>query len=274
MASSEALIEYDFFNVLGIEFSDGRSFSRNNSADKDAFILNEMAAKNLYGGQAVGKELTWESEEGAIKGTVIGVVKDFHFQSLHEPVRPLMFRLLPRYNYVLIKLNTQDFSHTLEAVQSTWRKFDNRFGFEFAFLSDYLNQQYVLEQSMAKILSAFAGIAIAIACFGLLGVAAFSFRQKTKEVSIRKVLGATMLEIMFHLVKKFSKIVLISVGMAVPLIWWVMDYWLENFTFRITINPLIFAGTGVLLLIIAWLTLSHQLWKVSTVNPAETLKNE
>jgi len=274
MASSEALIEYDFFNVLGIEFSDGRSFSRNNSADKDAFVLNEMAAKNLYGGQAVGKELTWESEGGDIKGTVIGVVKDFHFQSLHEPVRPLMFRLLPRYNYVLIKLNTQDFSHTLDAVQKTWKKFDNRFGFEFAFLSDYLNQQYQLEQSMAKILSAFAGIAIAIACFGLLGVAAFSFRQKTKEVSIRKVLGATMPEIIFHLVKKFSKIVLISVAMAVPLIWWVMDYWLENFTFRTTINPLIFVGTGVLLLIIAWLTLSHQLWKISNINPAETLKNE
>src|SRR4030095_5035547 len=127
---------------------------KNNLADKDAFILNETAAKNLYNGPAVGKELSWESEEGFIKGSIIGVIKDFHFQSLHEPVRPLMFRLLQRYNYVLVKLNTQDFSNTLQAIQNTWRKFDNRFGFEFAFLSDYLNQQYLLEQSMAKILSA------------------------------------------------------------------------------------------------------------------------
>ncbi len=248
MGSSEALVDYDFFTVLGIEFSDGRSFSKNNSTDKDAFVLNETAAKNLYNGQAVGKELTWESEEGLIKGPIIGVIKDFHFQSLHEPVRPLMFRLLPRYNYVLIKLNMQDFSQTLETIQNTWKKFDNRFGFEFAFLSDYLNQQYLLEQSMVKILGAFSGIAIAIACFGLLGIAALSFRQKTKEVSIRKVLGATVPEIMFHLAKNFSKIVLISIGFAVPLIWWAMDNWLENFTFRTTINPLIFVGTGALLI--------------------------
>ncbi len=185
-----------------------------------------------------------------------------------------MFRLLPRYNYVLVKLNTQDFSQTLEAIQNTWRKFDNRFGFEFAFLSDYLNQQYLLEQSMVKILGAFSGIAIAIACFGLLGIAALSFRQKTKEVSIRKVLGATVPEIMFHLAKNFTRIVLISIGLAVPLVWWAMDNWLENFTFRTTINPLIFVGTGALLIVAAWITLSHLLWKASTINPAETLKNE
>ena len=100
--------------------------------------------KNLYAGEAVGKEFSWDSEEGLIIGLVVGVIKDFHFQSLHEPVRPLMFRLLPRYNYVLVKLNIQDFAKTLTAVQTTWRKFDNRFGFEFSFLSDYLNQQYIL----------------------------------------------------------------------------------------------------------------------------------
>jgi putative ABC transport system permease protein len=274
IASSEALVDYDFFTVLGIEFADGRSFSKNNPADKDAFILNETAAKNLYAGDAVGKEFSWESEEGVIKGPVVGVIKDFHFQSLHEPVRPLMFRLLPRYNYVLVKLNTNDFAKTLTAVQNTWRKFDNRFGFEFSFLSDYLNQQYILEQGMARILSTFSAIAIAIACLGLLGIAALSFRQKTKEVSIRKVLGATIPEIIFHLAKNFSRILLISIGLAVPLVWWVMDNWLENFTFRIAINPLIFVGTGVLLMIIAWITLSHLLWKISNINPAETLKNE
>ena len=123
-------------------------------------------------------------------------------------------------------------------------------------------------------MSAFSGIAIAIACFGLLGIAALVFRQKTKEVSIRKVVGATVPEIMFHLAKNFSKIVLISIGLAVPLIWWVMDNWLENFAFRTTINPLTFLGSGVLLIITSWVTLSHLLWKVSTINPADTLKNE
>lgn len=274
VAASEALIDYDFFSVLNIEFSEGRPFSKENPADKDAFILNETAAKNLYAGQAVGKEFSWDYDEGVVQGAVIGVVKDFHFQSLHEPVRPLLFRLMPRYNYVLIKLNTDNFSSTLTAIEKTWKKFDNRFGFEFSFLSDYLNQQYRLEQSMATVLGTFSFIAIAIACFGLLAIAALTFRQKTKEVSIRKVLGATISQIMILLAKDFTRIVLIAVVLAVPLAWWIMVEWLQNFTFRTTINPWIFAGSGILLLIIAWSTLSYLLWKISNVNPAETLKNE
>lgn len=274
IGSSEALIDYDFFDVMDIEFSDGRSFSRENPADQEAFILNETAAKNLYNGQAIGKEFSWDYDEGIVRGTVIGVVKDFHFQSLHEPVRPLLFRLLPRFNYVLIKLNTDDFSGSLSAIEKTWKKFDNRFAFEFAFLSDYLNQQYRLEQSMATVLGTFSIIAIAIACFGLLAIAALSFRQKIKEVSIRKVLGATMAQIMMLLAKDFTRMVLIAIVLSVPAVWWVMSDWLQNFTFRTTINPLIFVISGILLLVLAWSTLSYLLWKISNINPVETLKNE
>ncbi len=274
IASSEAMVDIDFFNLLDIEFADGRPFLKDNPADSNAFILNETAAKNLYSGNAVGKEFAWDYDEEVIKGNVVGIVKDFHFQSLHEPVRPLLFRLMPRYNYVLIKLDTDNFAGTLRSIENTWKKFDNQFAFEFSFLSDYLNEQYRLEKSMAKVLSTFSFIAITIACCGLFSIAALTFRQKTKEVSIRKVLGATVEQIILLLVKDFTRIVLLAVLLAVPLVWWMMNEWLENFTFRTSIDPLIFLGTGVMLLLMAWITLGYLLWRISNMNPAQTLKNE
>jgi putative ABC transport system permease protein len=274
IASSEVLVDHDFFSVLNIDIVDGRPFSKDNVADRKTFILNETGAKNLYQGNAVGQELSWDFGEGLIKGTVIGVVKDFHFQSLHEPVRPLLFRLSPHYNYVVIKLNTNNFSRTAISIENTWKKFDNRFAFDFAFLSSYLNQQYRQEQSMAAVLGTFSCIAIIIACFGLLAIAALTFRQKTKEVSIRKIMGATVVQIMLLLAKDFTRLVLAAIILAVPISWWIMRSWLDNFTFRTAINPLIFVGAGLLLLAIAWLTLSYLVWSVSRINPVETLKND
>lgn len=272
---SEEFVDPNFFEVMSIPVAEGRNFLMSNPADTKAFIINETAARNLFPDGAVGKEMSWDDDEnGIIKGTVIGVVKDFNFQSLYEPVKPLLFRLRPAYNYVLIKLNTSDFSGTMKSVESTWKKFDNIFDFEFSFLSDYLNQQYASEQKMGIVLTSFAIIAVIIACLGLLGIATLSFRQKTKEVSIRKVLGATIVNMMVLLVRDFTKVVLIAIVLAVPLVWWIMKDWLDNFTFRIQINPMIFAGSGLGLLLIAWGTLIYLTWKVTKVNPAEILKNE
>lgn len=273
-AASEALIDYDFFNVMGIEFKEGRPFYRENPADKDGFIINETAAKNFFPGGAVGKELSWDVDNGIVQGTVIGVVKDFHFQSLHQPVRPLLFRIMPYYNYAIVKLNTGDFKSTIKGLESTWRKFDDRFEFEFYFMKENLNKQYAQEQNMTSVLLVFSIIAMLIACFGLVAIAALSFRQKTKEVSVRKVLGATLPGLTFLLIKDFTRIVLIAIVLAVPLAWWLMNRWLENFTFRTTINPMVFVGSGLLLILVAWATLSYLIIKVAKVNPAETLKSE
>ncbi|HKZ37560.1 MAG TPA: ABC transporter permease [Chryseolinea sp.] len=275
IAASEALVDYDFFNVLGIEFLEGRGFAKENPADREAFVINETTAKNLYPDGAVGKEFTWDFDDsGLIQGTIIGVVKDFHFQSLHQPVRPLLFRLMPWYNYVIVKLNTSDFPTTLKSVETTWKKFDNRFGFDFSFLNDQLDQQYALEENMATVLTAFSLIAVVIASFGLLGIAALTFRQKTKEVSIRKVLGATIMGLMVFLIKDFTRIVLIAIVMATPLVWLMMSRWLQNFTFRVEINPFVFVSSGIAILVIAWGTLSFMSWKIAHANPAETLKSE
>ena len=219
--------------------------------------------------------MVWERDGGApVKGPIIGVVKDFHFQSLHEPLRPLLMRLENRYNFALIKVKSADFESTVKSIESTWRKFDDRFRFEFSFLDSQLNQLYREEQNMVRVLDIFSFLGVGIASMGLLGIAALAFRQRTKEVSIRKVLGASLSNLIFLLVKDFTRLVLIAVMLAVPLVWWLMNSWLQNFSFRVTINPVVFLVTGVSLVLVCWITLSFLTMKTARINPAETLKSE
>jgi len=175
---------------------------------------------------------------------------------------------------VLVKVRTENFSETIKSISSAWKKFDNQFSFEFSFLKDQLNQQYVAEQNMGNVLTAFSFLAVIIASFGLLGIAALSFRQRTKEICVRKVLGASSGGLIVLLMRDFTKLIVIAVIIAAPLSWWTMSQWLENFSFRTVINPLIFAGSGSLLILIAWGTLGYLTMKFVYVNPAESLKIE
>jgi putative ABC transport system permease protein len=272
--ASEELIDADFLKVMNMTIVDGRSFLKSSPADAEGFILNETAVKQLGLQNPVGKEIAWERDGSQIKGPIIGVVKDFHFQSLHEPLRPLLMRLEPRYNFAVIKVNTGNFETTLKDVEKTWRKFDDKFSFESSFLDAQLNQLYQEERSVVRVLSVFSLLGIGIASFGLLGIAALAFRQRTKEVSIRKVLGASFVNLIFMLIKEFTQLVLIAVALAVPLVWWAMNKWLQNFSYQITINPFVFVVTGISLVLVAWATLSFLTMKTATINPAETLKSE
>jgi putative ABC transport system permease protein len=272
--ASENYIDYDFFKTLDIRMAEGRPFLKENPADGSAFVINETAARNLFPDGALGKELAWDSEQGLFKGTIIGITRDFHYQSLHEPVRPIVFRLGSSYNYVVLKLHTDDLNKSIAGIRGTWKKFDDDFGFEFSFLSGQLNEQYAAEQNMAGVLIVFSVLAVSIACVGLLGMAALTFRQKTKEVSVRKVLGATLVNLMVLLLRDFTQLVLLSIALAVPFVWWLMNQWLENFAFRMTINPWVFVASGFLLLAVTWSTLSYLTLRIARVNPAETLKSE
>ena len=272
--ASEDFVDYDFFKTLNISLAEGRTFMKENPADKEAFVINATAAKNLFPDGAVGREISWDWDDGMMKGPIIGVIKDFHFQSLHEPVRPLIFRLSPLYNFVVIKINTGSFDKTIRDIETTWGKFDNNFTFEFSFLSVQLNQQYEAEQNMAAVMITFSGLAVIIACVGLLGIAALTFRQKTKEVSIRKVLGATLANLTMLLLRDFTRLVVIAILLAVPFVWWLMNRWLENFSYRTTIDPRVFGIAGTLLIAITWGTLSYLILRMVRVNPAETLKSE
>ncbi len=273
-AVAEEMVDYDFFRLLDIKLLEGRLFDQRNPADRQAFVINESAARAMFPDGAVGQEMVWDDDEGEIRGTVIGVVGDFNFQSLHDPVRPLLFRLNPQYNHVMLKINTDHLEDRMKGVEAVWRKFDNQFAFEFSFLRDELNDQYAEERNLSTALTAFSVLAVAIAAFGLLGIAALTFRQKTKEVSIRKVMGATVERIIFMLLKDFTRLVVIAVIISVPITWWAMSRWLNNFTFHTSVNPLIFLGVGSLLLIVAWVTLGYLTVKVARTNPAETLKGE
>ncbi|MBL0745072.1 ABC transporter permease [Chryseolinea lacunae] len=273
--ASEIAVSYDLLKVLDIPLASGRNFLRENAADENSFLINETAAQSLNLNQPVGKTIVLDRDGDALKGNVIGVVKDFHYQSFHQAVQPLIFTVRKaNFNYVLVKLNTKDFPKTLAAITSTWKKFDSRFGFEFSFLSDTLNEQYAEEKKIAQVLITFSVVAILIACFGLLGIAALTFQNRTKEVSVRKVLGAGFGDLIFLLVKDFTTLVLFAVVIAAPLAWWIMNDWLQHFTYRVGMSPLVFVGAGVLLLVVAWATLGYLTLKLARVNPATTLKSE
>jgi len=274
--ASEAFVDYDFFKSLNVEIAEGRLFLRESPSDKEAFIINETAAKELNaGGSVLGKELVWNQDERTFRGTVIGIVKDFHFQSLHEPVRPLLFALSGRnFNYILIKLNTSEFSARIADVERVYKTFETTFGFEFTFMEDHLNRQYAAEKRTAGILAVFSIIALLIACFGLFGMSMLMFYQKIKEVSVRKVLGASPVSLLALLLGDFTKLVLMAVVIGTPVAWYFMTEWLKNFSYKVEIHPLVFVLSASVLVVISWATLSYFTLKASRLNPAETLKSE
>lgn len=274
--ASELVVDHDFLKVLNIPLAEGRDFLRENPADADnAFLINETTARNLQLDHPVGKQITWERDGNALNATVIGVVKDFNFQSLHHTVKPLLIKLGNNgFNYIVLKLNTNNFNKTINEIEGIWKKFDNRFTFEFFFLADNLNQQYRNEQNINRVIIAFSGVAILIACFGLLGIAALTFRNKTKEISVRKVLGAEFRNLVVLLLKDFTILILIAVIIATPVVIWIMQNWLQNFAYHVTLNPLIFIGAGMFLILLSWITLGYLTLTLARINPATTLKSE
>ena len=241
---SEAFVDYDFFRVMDIPFVQGREFMRGNPADSVAFVLNESAVRALnLEGPPVGQEIWWiRHEEGArMRGTVIGVVQDFHFQSLHEHIRPLLFKLTEsRFNHIIARVRTENTGQVLDSMKEIYKKFEPVYAFEPAFLEDTLDAQYASEQRMGLVLAIFTGVAIVIACVGLFGISLLTFHHKTRELSIRKVLGADVADILVQVLGAFTRLILIAVGVAIPLAWWIMNQWLENFSYQVSIAPSVF----------------------------------
>ncbi len=274
--ASEAYVDYDFFESLEISLSAGRFFIRENPSDAMSFIINETTARQLNIEESVvGKEMFWNRDGEIIKGTLIGIVNDFHFQSLHEPIRPLLFILSPRnFNYILVRLNTRNFETNIAEIERVYEIFETTFAFEYTFLEDDLNHQYAAEATTGRMLAVFSVITLLIACFGLFGMSMLMFYQKIKEVSVRKVLGASSLSLWRLLLGDYTKLILIAALIATPITWYFMNEWLKNFSYQITIHPFVFAFSGLILIAISWLTLTYFTLKATRLNPADTLKNE
>ena len=275
--ASTCYVDADFFTTMGIKLKEGRLFTQGSVADTArTYVINESMANQLNLDNPVGSEIMVDTHDDVPeRGRVIGIVNDFNFQSLHDPLRPLMFELTNHnFNYLVIRADFNNVSEKIKEIETIYRKFDPIFAFEFNFLDDRLQQQYISESRLGMVMGLFSGIAILIASFGLFGMALLTFYRKTKEISIRKVLGASIPQLVFLLLKNFTILIVIAIVIATPLTWWIMSDWLQNFSFRIDISPMVFIGAAVLLIAICWITLSYLTIKTTQLNPAETLKSE
>jgi len=267
---AQASIDKDFIPNFGIKLIVGQNFT-GTKADSMHYILNETAAKQTGYKDAIGKRFKREDVEGII----IGVVKDFSMASVREPVRPLVLFSNPENNNTIHVHTTGRLAPmALAAAKKLWKKLYPDYPFEYSFVDDVYNRQYKAEQQTGQLFNFFSGVAVFISCLGLLGLASYTAEQRTKEIGIRKVLGASVLNITSLLSVDFLKLVVIAIIIACPVAWLVMDLWLKDFAYRIEIRWWVFAYAGVLSILTALLTISFQSIKAALMNPVKSLKSD
>ncbi len=265
-------VNYDLLETIGVEFVEGRSFSREYGADSSKIIFNETAIEIMGLEDPIGKKIRlWDEFDMEI----IGVVKDFHFQSLHEDINPLFFRLDPEMTwFVMAKLEAGKEQQALADIQDFYKDFNPGFSFDYEFMDEEYAQQYEAERLVGYLSRYFAGFAILISCLGLLGLATFTGEIRKKEIGIRKVLGATTSQIVLILTKDFTRLVLIAIGLGLPISYLLINNWLGQFAYKIDLSVGFFVLSGLSILIISWLTVSSQAYKSSQINPTESLRSE
>jgi putative ABC transport system permease protein len=268
-------VDYDFVSTYGIKLVAGRAFSTSFATDSTkAIIINEAAAKSLgYRSpqQAIGKKFSQWGREGQI----IGVMRDFHYRSLAQNVEPLNFRINPSNSWVFtLKVSAQNIPATITAIQNKWKVLIPQRPFDYSFVDEAFNKQYATEDRFGKLFLNFAILAIFISCLGLLGLASYSTLQRTREIGIRKVMGASIFGIVNMLSREFLLLVIIAAVIAFPLAWFGMNKWLQDFAYRINISWWIFAVAAMLAFFIAITTVSFQAIKAALANPVKSLRSE
>jgi len=260
---------YDYLETLGIPLKEGRTFSALYHDDYNKIILNEAAVKMMKLTDPVGKKI------GMNGGSeIIGVVKDFHYGSLHNAIEPMIIRFDPTGRNVLVKIKPGMEKQVVGEVKKTFAKFLPGYSFNYSFMDDDYQALYISEQRIAVLSSYFAALAIIISCLGLFGLAAFTAQKRQKEIGIRKVVGASVLNVMVMLSRSFLQLVLVAVVVALPVAWTAMHSWLEGFADKVAIGWWMLAVPGLMALAIALITVSFQAFKAATVNPVKSLKAE
>ncbi len=265
------MIDNHFVDVLKLKIVEGRNFSSNLASDSSAFLINEAAAKKIGWDNPVGKELSFRN----VKGKVVGVVKDFNFMSLRTAISPIVFPFL-RWapQYVSIRLKPGDIQNDIQYVKELWNKFVPGRTFDYSFLDQYYAALYKNEEKMSKLFTLFSILAIFIAALGLLGLASFNVKKRVKEIGIRKILGATTSNILYLLSKEFFLLVLLANVIAVPVVWYMMNRWLHNFAYHVSITFTIFLISCILTVTIAILIVCFQALKTANANPVKSLRYE
>jgi putative ABC transport system permease protein len=265
--------DYDFVDLYGMQIVQGRNFSRDFPSDEaGAFLVNETAVK-------VGE---WESPIGrkfahwnGVKGEIVGVIKDFHLRSLHNPIEPMyVFLNASVFSNISVKVRSVNIPATIQYVEGVMKKFAPSVPFSYSFFDEVFERAYFTEQKMGRVFGAFSILAIFIACLGLFGLTTFAAEQRTKEIGIRKVLGASVSRIFVLLSREFVRWVLLANLIAWPIAYFVMNKWLENFAYRIQIGVVAFLISGATALLIAYLTVSYQSIKSARANPVDSLRYE
>ncbi|MEM9934345.1 MAG: ABC transporter permease [Bacteroidota bacterium] len=263
-------VDHDYLSTMSMNILEGRDFDQAISSDSQAVVINQSMAKALNLENPIGKQIsnrrfTW---------TVIGVVEDFHFENMREEIDPLCFHIGKSTRSVILKLNTQNITQTVDAITQTWDSFSPGQSIRYAFLDESFELMFADVRKIGQLFKGFTLLAIVIACLGLLALSAFIAEQRSKEIGIRKVLGASVSNIVSMLSRDFLKLVLIATLIAVPMAWWSMNQWLADFAYRIKIDWSVFFWTGVAALVLAFLTISFQSVKAALANPVDSLRNE
>jgi putative ABC transport system permease protein len=265
--------DYEFVDLYGMQIVEGRNFSRDFPSDANgAFLVNETAVKVAEWKEPIRRKFAhWN---GA-KGEIVGVIKDFHLRSLHSPIEPMYIFLNPSsFSNISVKIRSTHIPTTIEYIEGVMKRFAPNTPFSYSFFDEVFEQAYFTEQRMGRVFSAFSILAIFIACLGLFGLTVFAAEQRTKEIGIRKVLGASVAKIFLLLSKEFIRWVLLANLIAWPIAYFVMNKWLENFAYRIQIGVGAFLVSGAIALLIAYLTVSYQSIKTARTNPVNSLRYE
>jgi putative ABC transport system permease protein len=270
--------DYGFMDTYGMQLAAGRNFSRQYLTDTANYVINETAVQQLgwkTPQNAINKDLIY----GNTKGKVIGVVKDFHFESLHQPIIPIIFLLPPAssgyYGRISVKVDGHNIQSAVNTIGETWRKYVPDQPFDFTFLDLKFRQLYDAEQQESQLFTIFSGLAIFIACLGLFGLSAFTISQRVKEIGIRKVLGANIPQIVVELSRSFMVLVIIAVVIALPTAGWGINKWfLRDFASRVDLSWWVFLLAGVAAFVIAFVTISFQAVKAAAANPVKSLRSE
>lgn len=265
-------VDYEFIETFGLEMAQGRFFSKEFSTDvANAYVVNEAAVRAMEMDTPIGKEFkVWD-----LSGQIIGVVKDYNFESLHSEIIPMAMRIDPRmYQEVCIRIAPQNVKGTLGFIENKWKEIYPEYPFEYQFLDERLQNLYRSEQATGKIISVFTILALFISCLGIFGLSSYTAEQRTKEIGIRKVLGASAASVVKYMSKEFVFLVLIANAIVWPIAFILLNKWLQTFAYQVKIGWTIFVFTGLAVLVVSLLTVSWQILRAALANPVDSLRYE
>ena len=272
------VVDYDYVKTMGMQIVKGRNFSKEFGTDSTAVILNETAAKVLGYADPIGEKIYTNFQTATsndlISYTIVGVVRDFHFESLRQNIYPLGLRLGSSNGLASFKVSSKNIQPLVTQIESKWKTMAPGMAFSYRFMDEAFDNMYRAEQRVGEVAITFSVLAILIACLGLFGLATYMAEQRTKEIGVRKVLGASVTNVTALLSKDFLKLVIIAAIIAFPVAWWAMHKWLQDFAYRINIGWWIFLVSGAIAMVIALLTVSFQAIKAAVANPVKSLRTE